>query len=84
MKTYTGYSNIGGNMDLIWRKFDNNSKSTILESISSKPLYKLKMKDGHEVMAFVKDHELVMNTADLKKVDVELVEEYGVIGPKMD
>ncbi|WP_022757422.1 hypothetical protein [Butyrivibrio fibrisolvens] len=54
-------------MDLIWNKFDNNIKNSILESISSKPLYKVKMKDGREVTAFVKKHELVMNTADLQK-----------------
>ena len=71
-------------MDLIWNKFDNNSKKTILESISSKPLYKLKMKDGREVTAFLKNHELVMDTADLQKVDVELVDEYAEFGSKKD
>lgn len=71
-------------MDLKWNKFDNNSKNTILESVSSKPLYKLKMKNGSEVTAFVKDHELVMDTADLQKVNVELVVEYAVFGLKTE
>lgn len=67
-------------MVLNWRKFDEDSKNKILEPITKKPLYKVKLKNGSEFTAFVKNHRLVKDSFDQSVVNMDEIEEYAVIG----
>ncbi len=66
-----------------WKTFDAKSKETILEKTSTKPLYKIKFKDGKVSNAFVKNHKLVYNSYGLKPVlNMDDIVEYAEIGEK--
>lgn len=63
-----------------WVKFDQAKKSKILESISTKPIYKVRFKDGKEATVFVKDHKLVYDSFDQKEINLDEVEEIAILG----
>ena len=63
-----------------WKKLDEVSKSEMLGSISTKPIYKVRLMNGSEATVFVKNHQFVMDTYDQKVVNPDDIGEYAIFG----
>ena len=67
-------------MNLDWKPLYDNDKTDIVSSNSTKPLYKVRLKNGSEVTVFLEGKELVEDTFDKKPVNMDDIVEYAIIG----
>ncbi len=71
-------------MKIKWKEFDKKARNIIIDTISIKTIYKLKLRNNQVITAIVEDKRFILNTADRKRVNIDEIVGYAEFGSESD